>query len=143
MGVDQFVTGNSVTDPDVSSLTTDDAVINNAPTSDDDALRWQEGVETGTVTLDGQDNSTGNDDWGQGASATQSASFANAFASTPEVAVSPSQDVSSGVGIASWIAGAINKSTSGFDVRVYQMSANDESGTTDAYGVDYVASEGR
>lgn len=125
-----------------STISPDDASVANAPTGDDDVLRWQEGAETGTVTADGVDNSTGNDDWGQSTLASTTESFANAFSATPAVAVGLNNDQDS-TNSDQYSISVNNKSSTGFDAIFRQMSSNDHSGTTDTYALDYVASEGR
>lgn len=124
------------------TLDVDDATIANAPTSDDDALRWQEGVETGEVQADGANNSGGNDHWGQSAATISSVSFANAFKSTPNVVLTPSDDLD-GTARRQYVESTQNRSTTGFDARFDQMTAADYSGSSDVYGADYYASEGR
>ena len=126
----------------VGSISTDGATINNAPTGSNDALRWQEGVETGEITADGLNNSTGDNDWGQSERNTVSDSFANAFAATPKIAIAEDQNTA-GLFPNEWKAGLENASSTGLDAVFHQMAANDRSGTTDAYAIEYVASEGR
>lgn len=126
---------------DANSVSTDYAAIANAPTGNDDALRWQEGVETGVVTADGVDNSGGNDDWGQGTARSVTTSFDNAFAATPRIGIGEYHVP--GVATSQWQAAIANISATSFDINFWQMSADDNSGTTDAYKADYVATEGR
>jgi hypothetical protein len=129
-------------DATLGSLGTDDASVTNSPTSDNDALRWQEGVEVGGVTADGVDNSGGDNGWGQGQITVVSETFSNAFNSVPEIGISEDANRDS-VSNTEYKANMNNPSTTGFAVQFRQMSADDESGTTDAYAVSYVASEGR
>lgn len=97
-----------------------------------------ERVERGTVTKDGQNNSTGNNDWGQANSQLQSESFGTAFGSTPNVALN-ANDNQANVSSNEWKVGLNNPSTTGFDLTVHQIAAVDNTGTTDAYAADYVA----
>lgn len=129
-------------DGNFNSTTTDDATISNPPTGDNDALRWQEGAEVGTVTVSGADNSGGNDNWGQGANSSASTSFSNAFSATPKIGIAPDVDTANTWSLVdTYISGVLNKSTTGFDVRAETMAAADR--TSGTIGVDYVASEGR
>lgn len=113
-----------------------------APSGDDDLLRWQEGAEVGGVQADGVDNSTGNDDWGQSSSTQASESFSSSFGSTPEIGSSKDADRDS-MSANQYHHEITNKSTTGFDVNFQQMSADDNSGVSNAYALSYVATEGR
>lgn len=131
-------------DGNFDSVNTDDAAIANAPTSDDDALRWQEGVETGFAKADGVDNSSGDDNWGQSEANTANPTFDSAFSSIPEIATGISDDNNIvNVTAHEFRVSIQDRSKTGFTAVFRQMAAVDNSGVTDAYGTSYIASEGR
>ena len=120
----------------------EEASVTNAPSTDDDSLRWQEGAEVGIVQSDGVDNSGGDDNWGQSEDTVVSETFSSAFNSTPTVAIGESRQRSN-IFIHEWTAWTNNPSTTGFDVEFHQVSGDDRTGVTDAYGIEYIATEGR
>jgi len=132
--------GNDLTN--VGSLKTGDATVTNSPATADDVLRFQEGAEVGEVLIDGLDNSGADDGWGSSTATNANVSFDSAFNNTPYIQLTIDTNTSQ-VNGDEWLCTINNPTTTGFDVTVFQMAANDNSGITDAYAVEYQATEGR
>jgi len=128
--------------PNFDSVNTGDATVTNSPATADDVLRFQEGAEVGEVLIDGLDNSGADDGWGSSTATNANVSFDSAFNNTPYIQLTIDTNTSQ-VNGDEWLCTINNPTTTGFDVTVFQMAANDNSGITDAYAVEYQATEGR
>ena len=131
--------GEWVTDSiDAESVSVEDASITNGPTEDDDALRWQEGVEVGSASISGRDRSDEDDGWNGNDTQTISLSFDNAFGSTPTIVTSAdsSEDLTGG-----FMVNVENPSATGFDMEFTEYHGLDRSDRT--LGGTYIATEGR
>lgn len=130
-------------DVEFTAVNTANASVTNAPSSDNEVLRYQEGVETAQIQADGLDNSSGNDDWGQAAFTNdKSTSWSTAFPSNPRVAFSKNNNIDN-VPAHEYDYFVKSVSTTGITIKFMQVSSANNSGTTNAYGVDVIASPGR
>jgi hypothetical protein len=132
--------GNDITN--VNQLDANSVNTENAPTGDDEVLRWQEGLEVGSVAVSGLDNSAGNDDWGQSVSTTVSVSFDDAFDAEPYITAVRDKDQTS-LSAIDWDFEVKNVAATGFDIEIHQIRARDRSGVGTAYGVSWSATNGR
>jgi len=112
----------------------------NPPTGDNEVLRWQEGIEAGSARADGVDASADDDGMDSSTFTSVSVSFDNEFDTIPHIVTAIDNDLDNTGGYQPIVN---NKTTTGFDVVFVDYSGQDKSGTTNAYGAQYVATNGR
>lgn len=98
--------------------------------------------ESGTITQEGADNSGGDNNWGQAETVSTRVSFDTEYNEPPEVFLTINKDQSV-VNAYEYTVDVNNVTTDGFDIRFLQMAAEDRTGDSDAYAVNWWAVEGQ
>ena len=127
----------------VGTLDTDDGEVTNAPTGDDDILRWQEGVEVGQVVVSDGDGLTGaaDDGWDSFVFKSVSVTFNSSFVTTPKVCATINGSKSQGEnGVRAQVG---NVTSSGFELFFIQYGTLDNDTNNNDIAADWIAADGR